>query len=44
MLINRIIEYESSVPGFLVVRIFLKLIIFMTTQKSPGKSLSELHI
>ena len=44
MLIEQIIEYESRVPGFLVVHIFLKLIIFTTTQKPPGKYLSELRI
>ena len=34
MLIEQIIEFESRVPGPLVVHIFLKLIIFMTKQKS----------
>ena len=36
MLIEQIIEFESRVPGTLVVHrpIFLKLIIFMTKQKS----------
>ena len=30
MLIEQIIEFESRVPGPLVVHIFLKLVIFMT--------------
>ena len=34
MLIEQIIEFESRVPGPLVVHIFLKLVIFMTKQKS----------
>ena len=34
MLIEQIIEFESRVPGLLVVHIFLKLVIFMTKQKS----------
>ena len=34
MLIEQIIEFESGVPGPLVVHIFLKLVIFMTKQKS----------
>ena len=34
MLIEQIIEFESRVPGPLVVHIFLKLIIFVTKQKS----------
>ena len=33
MLIEQIIEFESRVPGPLVVDIFLKLVIFMTKQK-----------
>ena len=33
MLIKQIIEFESKVPGPLVVHIFLKLVIFMTKQK-----------
>ena len=34
MLIEQIIEFESRVPGPLVVHIFLKLVIFLTKQKS----------
>ena len=34
MLIEEIIEFESMVPGLLVVYIFLKLVISMTKQKS----------
>ena len=33
MLIEKIIEFESRVPGFLVVQKFLKLVISMTKQK-----------
>ena len=33
MLIEQIIEFESRVPGPLVVHIFLKLVIFITKQK-----------
>ena len=32
MRIERIIEFESRVPGSLVVHIFLKLVIFMAKQ------------
>ena len=39
MLIEKIIEFESRVPGALVVRIFLKLVIFMTKQKSSMANL-----
>ena len=39
MLIEQIIEFESRVPGPLVVHIFLKLIIFMTKQKSSKANL-----
>ena len=43
MLIEQIIiEFESRVLGPLVVQIFLKLVIFMTKQKSKGKSSSAL--
>ena len=35
MLIERIIEFESKVPGFLVVHTLAKLVIFLTKQKSP---------
>ena len=34
MLIEQIIDFESRVPGPLVVHIFLKQVIFMTKQKS----------
>ena len=39
MLIEQIIELESRVPGPLVVHIFLKLVIFMTNQKSSKANL-----
>ena len=39
MLIEQIIEFESRVPGLLVVHIFLKLILFMTKQKSSKTNL-----
>ena len=39
MLIEQIIEFESKVPGLLVVHIFLKLVIFMTKQKSSKANL-----
>ena len=39
MLIEQIIEFESKVPGPLVVHIFLKLVIFMTKQKSSKANL-----
>ena len=40
MLIAQIIEFKSRVPGpLLVVHIFLKLIIFMTKQKSSKANL-----
>ena len=39
MLIEQIIEFESRVPGFLVVHILLKLVIFMTKQKSSKANL-----
>ena len=42
MLIEQIIEFESRVPGPLVVRIFLKLVIFMTKQKS-SKANIQVH-
>ena len=35
MRIEQVIEFESRVPGSLVVHIFLTLVIFMTKQKSP---------
>ena len=36
MLIEQIIEFESRVPGSLVVHVFLKLVIFMTKQNSKA--------
>ena len=39
MLIEQITEFESRVPGPLVVHIFLKLVIFMTKQKSSKANL-----
>ena len=39
MLIEHIVEFESRVPGPLVVHIFLKLIIFMTNQKNSKANL-----
>ena len=39
MLIEQIIEFESRVPGPLVVNIFLKLVISMTKQKSSKANL-----
>ena len=39
MLIEQIIEFESRVPGPLVVLILLKLVIFMTKQKSSKANL-----
>ena len=39
MLIEQIIEFESRVPWSLVVHIFLKLVIFMTKQKSSKANL-----
>ena len=39
MLIEQIIEFESRVPGPLVVHIFLKLVIFMTKHKSSKTNL-----
>ena len=39
MLIEQIIEFESRVPGPLVVHIFLKMVIFMTKQKSSKANL-----
>ena len=39
MLIEQIIEVESRVPGPLVVHVFLKLVIFMTKQKSSKANL-----
>ena len=39
MLIKKIIEFELRVPRALVVHIFLKLVIFMTKQKSSKANL-----
>ena len=39
MLIEQIIEVEARVPGPQVVHIFLKLVIFMTKQKSSKANL-----
>ena len=39
MLIEQIIEFESGLPGPLVVRIFLKLVLFMTKQQSSMANL-----
>ena len=39
MLIEQIIEFESRVLGPLVAHIFLKLVIFMTKQKSSKANL-----
>ena len=39
MPIEQITEFESRVPGPLVVHIFLKLVIFMTKQKSSKANL-----
>ena len=36
MLIEQIADFESRMPGPLVVHIFLKLVIFMTKQKSSN--------
>ena len=35
MLIEQIIKFKLRKPGPLIVRALLKLVIFMTTQKSP---------
>ena len=39
MHIEQIIEFESKVPGPLVIHIFLKLVILMTKQKSSKANL-----
>ena len=39
MLIEQVIQFESRVSGPLVVHIFLKLVIFMTKQKSSKSNL-----
>ena len=42
MLIEQIIEFESRVPGPMVVHKFVKLVIFMTKQKS-SKAYLQIH-
>ena len=44
MLIEQITEFESRVPRPLVVHIFLKLVIFMTKQKSSKANLQEHYL
>ena len=44
MLIQQIIEFESRVPEPPVVHIFLKLVIFMTKQKSSKANLREHYL
>ena len=39
MLIEQIIEFELRSLGLLVVHVLLKLVIFMTKQKSPNTNL-----
>ena len=39
MFIEQIIEFQSRVPGPLVIHVFLKLVIFMTKQKSSKTNL-----
>ena len=41
MLIEQIFEFESRVPGPLIVHIFLKLVIFMTKQKSDKNFMTK---
>ena len=41
MLIEQIIQFESRVHGPIVVHIFLKLVIFVTKQKSSKANLRE---
>ena len=38
MLIEQIIEFELRVPRPLIVHVFLKLVIFITKQKSPRQN------
>ena len=38
MFIEQIIESELRVPRLLVVHVFLKLVVFMTKQKSPRQN------
>ena len=42
MLIEQVIEFEARVPRPLIVHIFLKLVIFMTNQKS-SKAYLQVH-
>ena len=42
MLIEQIAIFELRGPGFLVVHVLLKLLIFMTKQKSPRQILEWL--
>ena len=44
MLIKQIIEFESRVPGPLVVHVFLKLVIFMTKQISSKANLRVYYL
>ena len=44
MLIEQIIEVEARVPGPQVVHIFLKLVIFMTKQKSSKANLRVYYL
>ena len=37
MLMEQIIEFESRVPKPLVVHVLLKLVIFLTKEKSSGQ-------
>ena len=39
MLIEQIIEFESRVPGPMIIHKFVKLVIFMTKQKSSKANL-----
>ena len=38
MLIEQIIEFELRMPSPMIVHVFLKLVIFMTKQKSPRQN------
>ena len=44
MIIEQIIEFETRLPGPLVVHIFLKLVIFMTKQQSSKVNLRVHHL
>ena len=41
MLIEEIIKFELRVPGPMVAYILLKLVVFMTKQKSPRQPLTR---